>query len=63
MCPILYVFLYGCFQSSPNAALPAAKHCNYLSGVAFSCQVKGNLIKFSLLSVLFLKLVTSRNDS
>ena len=31
-------------QSSPNAELPVAKHCNYLSGVAVSCQVKGNII-------------------
>ena len=28
-------------------------HNFYMSGVAVSCQVKGNLIKFRLFSVLF----------
>ena len=59
MCPIFYSFItYVSYaanlilwnildQSLPNAALPAATHCNNLSGVAISCQVKGNIIKFS----------------
>ena len=56
MCPILYSSMEYSMkhvQSSPNAALPAATHCNYVSGVALTCQVKQNLIKFSLFSVLF----------
>ena len=57
---IYLIFLYGLLfysmkhvQGSPNAALPAATHCNYVSGVAVTCQVQENLIKLSLFSVLF----------